>query len=131
MADLFISYAHGDREVASDISRALSDLQMSVWSDQKIRAGERWMPEIEKALHEAKVMVLCITPTFLASDWAQFEIGVAISRSKAAGVRVIPLILRDTVVPDSLSKFQLIDARHLTASQAAAEIQRAAAGDTK
>jgi TIR domain-containing protein len=125
MADIFISYAHKDLERVANISRALADLDVSVWSDQKIRAGEQWMTEIEKALTEAKVLVLCVSPSFLASDWAQFEIGVALSRSRDAGVKVIPILLNDSIVPEALNRFQFIDARRLSTDQVAAEIQKA------
>lgn len=57
------------------------------------------MPEIKKALSEAKVLVLCLSPDFLASDWAQFEIGVALSRSRDGGPRFIPTLLQDLVYP--------------------------------
>jgi hypothetical protein len=124
MADLFISYAHQDHKAATEIARALANLNVSVWSDQAIRAGEEWMPAIERALDEAKVMVLCVSPSFLASDWAQLEIGVALSRSRSAGVRVIPVILSESVVPESLRRFQFIDARQLSVAQVATAIQK-------
>jgi TIR domain len=123
MADIFISYDHQDRESVAEISRALADLDVSVWSDQKLRAGEEWMPKIEKELNEAKVIVLCVSPSFLASDWAQFEIGVALSRSRDSEVRVIPLILRESDVPYALNRYQYLDARKLSADQVAAAIQ--------
>lgn len=124
MADIFISYSHQDRESVASISRALNELNITAWSDQKIRAGDEWMAEIEKALNEAKVLVLCVSPSFLASDWPQFEIGVALSRARDSGVRVIPLILRESDVPDALNRFQYLDARELSPAQVASEIKK-------
>jgi hypothetical protein len=124
MADIFISYAHQDRERVAKITHALADRDVSISSDQNIRAGDEWMPAIEKALAEAKVLVLCISPSFLASDWAQFEIGVALSRSRDSGVRVIPLVLRESEAPQALNRFQYIDARDLSADQVAEALQK-------
>jgi hypothetical protein len=106
MADIFLSYAHQDRERVANIARALADRHVTIWSDQKIRAGDEWMPEIEKALAEAKVLVLCMSPSFFASGWAQFEIGLALSRSVDSEVRVIPIILHETTIPKALDRFQ-------------------------
>lgn len=122
---VFISYSHKDSELVASISRALSELDIASWSDQQIRAGDSWMSEIESALNEAKVVVLCVTPEFLASDWAQVEIGVALSRARESDIRVIPLILADTVLPDALKRFQYLDARKLSPEQVADEIKKA------
>lgn len=124
MADVFISHASQDGESANKIARALADRHVSVWSDQKIQAGGEWMQTIEQALTEAKVLVLCISPSFLASDWAQLEIGVALSRSRDAGVGVIPLILRESDVPQALKRFRNLDARSMSTEQVAAAIQQ-------
>ena len=114
-----------DHYVARDITRALANLGLSVWDDQNIRAGDEWMPAIEKALTEAKVLVLCLSPSFLASDWAQFEIGVALSRSRNSGVQIVPLILRESNLPQALKRFKYVDARTMSSDQVAATIQKA------
>jgi hypothetical protein len=121
---VFISYSHQDRESGARISRALNELGVAAWTDQQIRAGDEWMSQIESALNEAKVIVLCVSPSFLASNWAQLEIGIALSRARASGVRVIPVILTDSVVPDALKGFQHLDARKLTPEQVAGEIKK-------
>jgi hypothetical protein len=121
---VFISYAHRDSETVGKLSRALKTLNVSAWTDQQIRAGDSWESEIDAALTEAKVIILCISPSFLASDWAQLQIGVALSRARQSDVRVIPLILNDTELPEALKRFQYIDARKLSADQQAAEIKK-------
>jgi TIR domain len=121
---VFISYSHRDSAHVARIFRALSELDVAAWTDQQIRAGDSWMSEIESALNEAKVIVLCVSPSFLASDWAQLEIGVALSRARESDIRVIPLILTDTVLPDALKRFQYLDARKLSPEQVADEIKK-------
>ena len=126
MADIFLSYSHQDSQIVNKVERALADRHVPVWSDQRIRAGADWMPEIEKALSEAKVFVLCLSPDFLALDWANFEIGVALTRSRDSGTQVIPLLVRDSPMPKLLGRFPYLDARNTSADQIATAIQKAA-----
>jgi hypothetical protein len=124
MPNVFISYSHQDRESATQITRALADRHVLVRSDQEIREGAEWEREIEKGLTEAKVLILCLSPSFLASDWAQLEIGMALSRSRESNLRVIPLILEGSEIPPVLNRFQFLDARDMSADQVAASIQK-------
>lgn len=125
MVDVFISYSRQDRAVVDKLADCLQSMGVSVWRDQDIRLGADWMLEIEQALNNAKVLVFCLSPNFLASDWAQYEIGVALSRSREEGVRVVPVLMRDALVPSMLDRFQYIDARQLGAKQVASLIRNA------
>jgi hypothetical protein len=89
-----------------------------------MRGGAEWELEIEKAITEAKVLILCLSPSFLATDWAQVEIGIALTRSREANVRVMPLILEGSEMPPILRRFQFLDARNMPADQVAASIQK-------
>jgi hypothetical protein len=42
---------------------------MNVWSDQNIKPGTLWADEIRKALADAKVAILLVSPDFLASEF--------------------------------------------------------------
>jgi len=119
---VFVSYARHDHEDAQGIVRALRSLGVPVWTDQQIRMGREWMSEIEEALRSARVIVLCVSPSFLASDWANLEIGVALSRSQESGVRVVPVVFRDSSMPESLKRFQSLDVRRLSADEVAKAI---------
>lgn len=125
MVDVFISYSHQDRAAVDKLASCLESMGISVWRDQAIRLGANWMQEIEQALNDTKVFVFCLSPNFLASDWAQYEIGVALSRSREVGVRVVPVLLHDVLVPSMLDRFCYIDARQLGAKQIASLIRNA------
>src|SRR5690606_22976993 len=70
---VFFSYSHADGEY---LERALIHLRpleragaLNLWSDTKLRAGDRWREEIRKAIGAARVAVLLISADFLASEF--------------------------------------------------------------
>src|SRR5262249_51494040 len=74
--DIFISYSVKHQ----DVTRALvATIEArfgagSVWWDQAgLRAGERFSPEITRALDEAKAVVVVWTAGAVASDWVYAE----------------------------------------------------------
>ena len=53
-------------------------MDVSLWADQNIRLGDKWESEIEKALDEASMYILLVSPEFAASDWVKYEVGVLV-----------------------------------------------------
>jgi hypothetical protein len=96
---------------------------ISYWSDQQIHAGEDWLKKIENALDQASVFVIVVSPDFAVSDWAMYEMGYAISRSKETGAKIVPVIISDGKVPDLLLRFQWIDARAMKPDEFAKQVK--------
>jgi len=69
----------------------------------------------EKALKEADIYILLLTPNSIESLWVNFEIGVAVSRQEVS--LVIPVLLKDAIVPPQLSSLQYLDGRNVSTSQ--------------
>src|SRR5579871_4245434 len=70
---LFISYAHKDRSWLDQLLVHLRPMKqqnkVALWTDQEILTGANWHAEIEKALREADIAVLLVTPAFIDSGF--------------------------------------------------------------
>ncbi len=97
--EIFICYARKDRAFLDELKSHLTLLQRQghilVWHDGDISAGKEWEREIEKYLDTAQIILLLISPDFLASDYCyRKEMKRAMQRHEHSEARVIPIILR-------------------------------------
>ncbi len=98
--DAFISYAHEDSEHLETLRKHLALLRrqgkIRAWHDREITAGDGWRGEIDAALERAELVLLLVSPDFVASDYCwDVELARALER-RAAGVRVVPILIRPT-----------------------------------
>jgi O-acetyl-ADP-ribose deacetylase (regulator of RNase III) len=97
--ELFISYAHKDEALKDELNKHLTVLQkqgaIASWHDRKIIAGEEWKDEIDTHLESAQIILLLISPDFMASNYCyEIEMQRALERHESKEARVIPVILR-------------------------------------
>jgi predicted helicase len=97
--ELVYSYAHEDAKLLKKLDDALSLLQresrITSWSDRKISAGSLWAEEIDERFKKARIILLLISNSFLASDYCYgVEMKLALERHEKGEARVIPVIMR-------------------------------------
>jgi hypothetical protein len=99
--DLFIAYAHEDQEWRDRLMKHLSLLRnqelINVWHDGNVSREKEWQQSIEH-FNKAQVILLLISPDFIASDFSRSdEMKRAIERHRLGEAYVIPVILRPVI----------------------------------
>jgi hypothetical protein len=120
--EIFISYSHKDDDLREELVVHLSNLRrqgkISAWYDRAIEAGSEWETEIKSRLESATIILLLISPPFMASDYCyDIEMQRAVQRHDQGNARVIPIILRPVDWTDSpISKLKALpkDAKPVT-----------------
>ncbi len=97
--EVFFSYSHRDEELRDEMAKHLSILKrqgvITEWYDRAIGAGSEWAQAIDDHLNSAQVILLLISPDFIASDYCfDIELQRAMERHEAGEACVIPVILR-------------------------------------
>lgn len=83
MNRVFISYSRRNRTFTERLARDLSDAGLDVWVDfRQIHAGEMWEEEIYRGLERASIVILCLSPDAVLSDWVQREVTIAREQQK-------------------------------------------------
>ncbi len=96
---IFYSYAHEDEPLRRQLEKHLTLLRrqgfISEWHDREILPGAEWSREIDEHLEMVSIILLLISPDFLASDYCyEIEMQRALKRHQSGETRVIPIILR-------------------------------------
>jgi len=99
--EIFYSYAHKDEKWRKELEKQLSNLRhqglITSWYDRNISAGTEWAREIDTHLNTASIILLLVSPDFIASDYCySIEMKRAMERHEAGEARVIPIIVRPT-----------------------------------
>jgi tetratricopeptide (TPR) repeat protein len=97
--EVFYSYAQQDEPYRNELEKHLSILKrqgfLATWHYRKITAGTEWECEIDKHLNKSQLILLLISPDFIASDYCyDVEVKRALERHELGEARVIPIILR-------------------------------------
>ncbi len=97
--NLFYSYTHADETQRDQLEKHLSQLRregmIAAWHDREILPGGAWADEIDTHLETASIILLLVSPDFLASDYCyEKEMLRALERHRRGDTRVIPIILR-------------------------------------
>lgn len=91
MNSVFISYSREDLPFVVALRGMLGQAEVSAWVDvEGLHAGERYWPEIAKAIDAALALVFVISPESVQSSECARELLYALQRHK----RIVPLLRR-------------------------------------
>jgi hypothetical protein len=98
MATLFFSYSHRDELLRNELEIHLSALKrqgiIDTWHDRRIPAGSEVDTKISGYLEKADIILLMVSPYFIASDYCyDVEMKRAMERHERGEATVIPVIL--------------------------------------
>ena len=103
---LFISYSHEDEQWLVELKKWIKPLEMhdivTIWDDQKIKAGADWHREIERALSSAKAAILLVSVDFLNSDFiANNELPQLLNAARDRGLQIFWIAVRPSYVDET------------------------------
>ena len=95
---LFISYSHRDETLRQQLDKHLAPLKaqkiVEAWHDRQIQAGDEWAGEIDENLNRADIILLLISPDFVASNYCyNIELTQAMQRHETGEAIVVPVII--------------------------------------
>lgn len=98
-ARVFVSYSHVDEELRDQLEVQLAMLKrqglVEIWHDRRMLPGDHLDWTISRELDEADVILLLVSPNFIASDYCyKIEKGRALERHRIGEARLISVILR-------------------------------------
>ena len=98
-ATVLFSYSHIDEALRDQIETQLSLLKrqgvVEAWHDRRIGAGEDFADAIDRHVESDDIILLLVSPDFLASDYCyDREMTRAMERQERGQAIVIPVILR-------------------------------------
>lgn len=104
MHDIFISYAKEDATKAKQLISALEKIGFSVWYDFDIPTGETFDDTIEKAIKNARCVIVLWSKNSIHSEWVRIEAAEGKKRDI-----LVPVILEDVEIPLAFRRRQAIN----------------------
>lgn len=99
---MFLSYAHEDVLLKDELDKHLTALKrsqrISIWQDKNIAGGSDWDETIKEELEQADIILLLISPDFVASEYIwNNELKKALLNHESGRSKIIPIFLRSVV----------------------------------
>jgi signal transduction histidine kinase len=108
-----MSHNSVDKLRVRKLAQRLKQAGLRVWFDEwNIQPGDDIFLAIERGLEVSRTLVLCLSPAALGSDWVSLERSTVLFRDPTnASRRLIPLLLADCKLPDTLRRYKYVDYR--------------------
>jgi hypothetical protein len=111
---IYLSYSHNDSQLIEEFKKHLEPMRrtlpIAIWDDAFIMSGESWTERSLEAIRLADIIIMFVSPDYLASDFIRgVEMPETLKRREAGEALVIPVILRDCVWERTpLAKLQML-----------------------
>lgn len=105
MPDVFLSYAHENRDFVAELADALRLFGWSVWWDEELSSRTQFPTEIEAVLAESSVVLVCWSRAAVLSRWVKEEANYGLENGK-----LLPIVIDRSSPPFG---FQLVDTVNL------------------
>ena len=112
---VFVSYSHKDHIWLKHLTTAIAPLaskdDIDAWSDNRIRAGQNWREEIKAAIESARVAILLVSQSFLASDFIQkHEVTPLLEAAEQSGLKLLSIAITSSLYEvTALEKYQWLN----------------------
>jgi hypothetical protein len=112
--NVFLCYAHNDRETVHNLYRRLMEHEVHAWLDsESLQPGQNWQREIRKALLNSDVVLICLSQKFNEQHgYRHEELKLALEKAnllEAGEIFIIPVRLEKCDMPESLSHLHRVD----------------------
>ena len=103
---------NGCKELKYNLKPLERNSMIEIWEDTRIKTGDNWKNEIERALKESESAILLLSADFLASDFImENELPQLLKRAEEEGTRIFQIIISPCCFDEtkSLSQFQALN----------------------
>jgi hypothetical protein len=113
--NIFLSYSHKDEKWVRRLRTHLAPLMQSrdlvLWDDTRMMPGTEWKEEISERLSRADLVLMIVTPDYLASEFiANTELPAILSAAQQQGVKVAWMAVKETLFQETpISAFQALN----------------------
>lgn len=103
LGKIFISHSSVDKAWVRRFEKRLRAEGYDTWLDEKeIEVGDALAAKISDALRDAKIVVVVVSASSLASEWLRYELDIATERMIGGHCRLLPVLIDDVDVPPEL-----------------------------
>lgn len=111
---LFLCYAHSDREVVHNLYRSMKEDGIIAWLDsENLQPGQDWQYEIRRAILKSDAILVCLSREFNKQHGFRYEeLKMALRKARSLPddeIFVIPVRLEKCDMPESLSHLHRVD----------------------
>jgi class 3 adenylate cyclase len=112
---VFVTYSHRDAVWLERVRVHLKPLErehgIEIWDDGRIRSGEAWREEIDRALRSARIALLLVSADFLSSEFiVDNELPPLLEEARRGGAIILPLIVSASrFASTALARFQAVN----------------------